>query len=44
MSTVLVPAPPAAAAQGRPLKVTQGRVLRSEFTKFRSLRSNAFVA
>ncbi|MGD0685653.1 MAG: ABC transporter permease subunit [Streptosporangiaceae bacterium] len=43
MSTVLVPAPPAAAAQGRPLKVTQGRVLRSEFTKFRSLRSTVWT-
>ena len=41
MSTVLVP--PAAAAPSRPLKVTQGRVLRSEFTKFRSLRSTSWT-
>jgi ABC-2 type transport system permease protein len=42
MSTVLAPATPAA-AQGRPLQVTQGRVLRSEFTKFRSLRSTIWT-
>jgi ABC-2 type transport system permease protein len=41
MSTVLAPATPA--AQGRPLQVTQGRVLRSEFTKFRSLRSTIWT-
>ncbi len=43
MSTVLVPPAPAVAAQSRPLKVTQGRVLRSEFTKFRSLRSTLWT-
>jgi ABC-type transport system involved in multi-copper enzyme maturation permease subunit len=43
MSTVLVPAGPAAAARSRPLKVTQRRVLRSEFTKFRSLRSTVWT-
>src|SRR5690348_14465269 len=31
------------AAAGPALKVTQGRVLRSEFTKFRSLRSTAYT-
>lgn len=45
MSTVLVSdvPVPAAADQRRPLKVTQGRVLRSEFTKFRSLRSTGWT-
>jgi ABC-2 type transport system permease protein len=48
MSTVLVPAAPDAAApdaaaQRQHLKVTQGRVLRSEFTKFRSLRSTIWT-
>ena len=38
MSAVLAPAAPAAAGT-RPLKVTQGRGLRSEWTKFHSLRS-----
>src|SRR5580693_1547249 len=33
----------APAAAGPALKVTQGRVLRSEFTKFRSLRSTAYT-
>ena len=31
------------AAAGRPLKVTQLRVIRSEFTKFRSLRSTVWT-
>ena len=43
MSTVLVSAAPVVAAPSRPLKVTQGRVLRSEFTKFRSLRSTLWT-
>ncbi len=45
MSTVIVPpaGAPAAAAHTRSLKVTQGRVLRSEFTKFRSLRSTIWT-
>jgi ABC-2 type transport system permease protein len=42
MSAVLTPAAPAAAS-ARPLKVTQGRVLRSEWTKFRSLRSTVYT-
>ena len=42
MSAVLTPAPPAAAGP-RPLKVTQGRVLHSEWTKFRSLRSTLYT-
>src|SRR6266576_4065397 len=42
MSAVLTPAAPAPA--GVPaLKVTQGRVLLSEFTKFRSLRSTMWT-
>jgi ABC-type transport system involved in multi-copper enzyme maturation permease subunit len=40
MSAVLAPA---AGRPARPLKVTQGRVLRSEFTKFRSLRSTVWT-
>src|SRR6266700_3810933 len=43
MSAVLTPAAPTAAARVPALKVTQGRVLRSEFTKFRSLRSTAYT-
>jgi ABC-2 type transport system permease protein len=39
MSAVLTPAATAAAAPAGPLKVTQGRVVRSEWIKFRSLRS-----
>jgi len=41
MSAVLSPAAPAAPAHG--LKITQGRVIRSEFTKFRSLRSTLWT-
>jgi len=41
MSAVLSPAAPAAPAHG--LKITQGRVIRSEFTKFRSLRSTVYT-
>jgi ABC-2 type transport system permease protein len=43
MSAVLTPAAPPAAASARPLKVTQGRVLHSEWTKFRSLRSTPYT-
>ena len=43
MSTVLLPPAPAAVAPRQTLKVTQGRVLRSEFTKFRSLRSTIWT-
>ena len=48
MSAVLAPGAPApgatAAGLAAPaLKVTQGRVLRSEFTKFRSLRSTLYT-
>jgi ABC-2 type transport system permease protein len=46
MSATLTPTAtpaPAAAAGAPPLKVTQGRVLRSEFTKFRSLRSTVWT-
>ncbi len=44
MSTVATPAGPAASvAAGPALKVTQGRVLLSEFTKFRSLRSTLYT-
>jgi hypothetical protein len=43
MSAVLTPAAPPAAASARPLKVTQGRVLHSEWTKFRSLRSTLYT-
>jgi ABC-type transport system involved in multi-copper enzyme maturation permease subunit len=43
MSAVLTPTAPAAAAGAPALKVTQGRVLRSEFTKFRSLRSTMWT-
>lgn len=42
MSAVLTPAAPAAASAPA-LKVTQGRVLVSEFTKFRSLRSTVYT-
>jgi ABC-type transport system involved in multi-copper enzyme maturation permease subunit len=41
MSAVLTPAPTAARVPA--LKVTQGRVVHSEFTKFRSLRSTAWT-
>src|SRR5271165_5229712 len=41
--TVTIPAIPDRRAAGPALKVTQGRVLRSEFTKFRSLRSTAYT-
>jgi ABC-2 type transport system permease protein len=43
MSAVLAPAASAPAAAQPALKVTQGRVLRSEFTKFRSLRSTLWT-
>jgi ABC-2 type transport system permease protein len=43
MSTVATPAIPARVAAGSTLKVTQGRVLLSEFTKFRSLRSTLYT-
>ncbi len=43
MSAVLAPAAPTAAASARPLKVTPGRVLQSEWTKFRSLRSTLYT-
>src|SRR6266496_6405086 len=43
MSAVLTPVAPAATAPVGPLKVTQARVLRSEFTKFRSLRSTLYT-
>ena len=42
MSAVLTPAPPTTASVPA-LKVTQGRVLVSEFTKFRSLRSTVYT-
>src|SRR5215831_4497322 len=44
MSGVLTPAAPAPASARVPaLRVTQSRVLRSEFTKFRSLRSTMWT-
>ncbi len=44
MSAVLTPAAPAAATTpAGPLKVTQGRVVRSEWMKFRSLRSTLYT-
>jgi ABC-type transport system involved in multi-copper enzyme maturation permease subunit len=43
MSAVLTPAAPAPAAKAPTLKVTQARVVRSEFTKFRSLRSTVYT-
>ena len=43
MSAVLTPTIPAPAGEAPRLKVTQGRVLRSEFTKFRSLRSTMWT-
>ena len=43
VATVATPAVPAPGAAGRALKVTQGRVLLSEFTKFRSLRSTLYT-
>ena len=43
MSAVLTPAAPTSATRVPALKVTQGRVLRSEFTKFRSLRSTMWT-
>ena len=43
MSAAATPAAPTAAATAPALKVTQGRVLRSEFTKFRSLRSTRYT-
>jgi hypothetical protein len=46
MSGVLTPIAPAAAspaAPAGPLKVTQGRVIRSEWMKFRSLRSTLYT-
>jgi hypothetical protein len=43
MSAVLTPAAPASAARAPALKVTPARVLRSEFTKFRSLRSTVYT-
>jgi ABC-2 type transport system permease protein len=43
MSAVLTPTAPAPAAEAPRLKVTQARVLLSEFTKFRSLRSTVYT-
>jgi ABC-type transport system involved in multi-copper enzyme maturation permease subunit len=43
MSAVLPPAAPAPAAKPASLKVTQARVLVSEWTKFRSLRSTLYT-
>src|SRR5215813_13859552 len=43
MSGVLTPAPAPAPARVPALRVTPGRVLRSEFTKFRSLRSTLWT-
>jgi ABC-2 type transport system permease protein len=43
MSAVLTPAAPAGAAPAGPLKVTQARVVRSEWLKFRSLRSTVYT-
>src|SRR5215468_11379044 len=43
MSGVLTPAPAPAPARVPALRVTPGRVLRSEFTKFRSLRSTMWT-
>jgi hypothetical protein len=43
MSAVLAPTSPAVAAPAGPLKVTQGRVVRSEWIKFRSLRSTRYT-
>jgi len=43
MSAVLTPAPAPAPARVPALRVTQGRVLRSEVTKFRSLRSTRWT-
>src|SRR5215475_1198733 len=43
MSAVLTPAPAPAPARVPALRVTPGRVLRSEFTKFRSLRSTMWT-
>ena len=43
MSAVLTPATTPVPAQVPALKVTQGRVLLSEFTKFRSLRSTMWA-
>jgi len=43
MSSVSAVFTPAAGGRTRPLKVTQGRVLRSELTKFRSLRSTMWT-
>jgi ABC-2 type transport system permease protein len=40
---VTIPAIPGRGTPGPALKVTQGRVLRSELTKFRSLRSTAYT-
>jgi ABC-2 type transport system permease protein len=43
MSAILTPAAPARTAAAPGLKVTQARVIRSEFTKFRSLRSTLYT-
>jgi ABC-type transport system involved in multi-copper enzyme maturation permease subunit len=44
MSAVLTPAAPAATSTpAGPLKITQGRVVRSEWMKFRSLRSTLYT-
>lgn len=43
MSAILIPAAPARTAATPRLKVTQARVIRSEFTKFRSLRSTLYT-
>src|SRR6266851_3849536 len=43
MSAVLTPTAPVTAAPAGPLKVTQARVVRSEWMKFRSLRSTLYT-
>ena len=43
MSAVLTPTAPVTAAPAGPLKVTQARVVRSEWMKFRSLRSTVYT-
>ncbi len=43
MSAVLTPNAPVTAAPAGPLKVTQARVVRSEWMKFRSLRSTVYT-
>jgi ABC-2 type transport system permease protein len=43
MTTTLTPGPPARISPDRGLRVTQLRVIRSEWTKFRSLRSTLYT-